>query len=238
MTLLRKRRHSKDDERRRHRGSRSGPEYHRKSSAFFIRPYLATGQIYKSRINDITLTFLEDVPELFRGNVWILPLRNREVGRGKLSLSRTAYNCRAGLSIIRDGRTLFEEVPLRWLGSNQLPRKCNYGGSLKDGIERREQYASALPFSYLGRLFGETSNSTKFLVGTQNDVVLLFTFEESERAYVITDLGSGITEAALAPLDFNREYLFHVRFHSDGYRELDQRRIKFIAKSWDEITFE
>lgn len=237
MTLLRKKRHFKGDERR-SRGSRSGSEYPRKSSAFFIRPYLVTGQIYKSRLNDITLTLLESVPELFRGNVWILPVRNREVGRGKLSLSRTAYNCRVGLSIILGERTLFEEVSLRWLGSNQLPRKCNYGGSLKDGIERREQYASALPFSYLGGLFAGTSNSTKFLVGTQNDAMLLFTFEESEMAYVITDLGSGITEAGLVPLDFNREYLFHVRFHSDGYRELHQRRIKFIAKSWDEITFE
>lgn len=237
MTLLRKKRHFKEDERR-SRSSRSGSEYPRKSSAFFIRPCLVTEQIYKSRLNDITLTFLESVPELFRGNVWILPLRNREVGRGKLSLSRTTYNCRVGLSIILDERTLFEEVPLRWLGPNHLPRTCNYGGSLKDGIERREQYTSALPFSYLGRLFAGTSNSTKFLVGTQNDPMLLFTFEESEKAYLITDLGSGIREAGLLPLDFNREYLFHVRFHSDGYRELHQRRIKFIAKSWDEITFE
>ena len=60
----------------------------------------------------------------------------------------------------------------------------------------------------------------------------------AEKAHVITDLGSGITEAGLIPPDFNREYLFHVRFHSDGYREIHQRRIKFIAKSWDEITFE
>ncbi|MGA8081076.1 MAG: hypothetical protein WB988_04375 [Candidatus Nitrosopolaris sp.] len=48
----------------------------------------------------------------------------------------------------------------------------------------------------------------------------------------------GITESDLVALAFNREYLFHVRFHSDGHKELHLERFKFIAKSWDDITFQ
>jgi hypothetical protein len=129
-------------------------------------------------------------------------------------------------------------MPLHWLGPNPLPRKCNHGGSLNEGIQKREQYARALPESYLGSLFAASSDTTKFLVGTENDVLLLFTFEESQHAYIITPRAGGITESDLIPLAFNREYLFHIRFHSDGHKELHLERFKFIAKSWDDITFQ
>ena len=210
----------------------ASPEYHRKSNAFFIRPYLATEQIIKSGINDITLTFLGSEPEHFRGNLYTIPVVNKHVRVGYV-FSRTAYNCRIGLSIVRDNRTLFEELRLRWLGSNSLPVECNYGASLEEGITKREQYARRLPKSYLGSLFANSSDTTKFVVGTENNVLLLFTFEGSKQAYVITYMPRTVIS-----LDFNVEYLFHVRFHSDGYRELYKNQFKFIAKSWDNIAFE
>jgi hypothetical protein len=121
---------------------------------------------------------------------------------------------------------------------NGLPRKCNHGGSLSEGMQKREQYARALPLSYLGSLFAASSNTTKFLVGTQIYVLLLFTYGDSQHAYIITPREGGITAADVITLDFNTEYLFHIRFHSDGHKELHQERFKFIAKSWDDITFQ
>jgi hypothetical protein len=97
-------------------------------------------------------------PEKFRGNACILPVRNREK---KFSLSRTAYDCRAELGIIRNNRKLIEQdIPLQWLGSNQFPTKCNHGSSLKEAKDRREEYRRALPLAYLGSLFEFSSSST------------------------------------------------------------------------------
>jgi hypothetical protein len=64
--------HSQQDERR----SRG-----RKSSAFFIKPYLATREVYKSRVDEITSTFMGKGPEKFRGNVWrvLLIQRSKEI---------------------------------------------------------------------------------------------------------------------------------------------------------------
>jgi len=57
-------------------------------------------------------------------------------------------------------------------------------------------------------LLAETSDTVKeFLVGTENDALLLFTFEGCEQVYVITHLKDGIVETNITPLDFNREYL-------------------------------
>jgi len=47
---------------------------------------------------------------------------------------------------------------------------------------------------------------------------------------------AGNIETNITPLDFNNDYLFHVRLRSDGFKELRQKRFKFIAKSWDDIT--
>jgi hypothetical protein len=227
--------HCQQDERR-SRGSECRSEHCRKSSAFFIKPYLAT-EVYKSRLDEITLTFVGKEPEKFRGNVWILPVNNREKKFGRISISRAAYDCRVDLSIIMNNRKILQDIPLEWLGSNQIPAECNHGSSLDGTLERKEQYRRALPLASLGSLFQISSNSTKFLVGTEDDIMLLFTFEESDHLYVITALENGITAQDLVRLDFNTQYVLHIRFHSDGHKELHERRIQIYAKSWDDITF-
>ena len=63
-------------------------------------------------------------------------------------------------------------------------------------------------------------------------------FEGRQQVYVITCRKDGNTWTNGTPLDFNTEYLFHVRLQCDGLKELRQKRFKFIAKSWDDITFQ
>jgi hypothetical protein len=213
-------------------GSRSSPTYHRKSTAFF-KPYLTIEPLNKPETKNITISNLEwpsieRDPEVFKRKVWVLKIRSKEK-RLKYSISRTAYNCRIGLGVIRNNRTSFEGLPLKWLGSNKLPSKSNYTGSMRYE-NRRQQHASALPNSYVARLLAETPDTVKeFLVGTENYALLLFTFEGCEHVYVITHRKDGNIETNITPLDFNREYLFHVRLYSDGFKELHQKRFKFIA---------
>ena len=176
-------RRPQQDERR----NKSGPRNYTNNSGFFIKPYLTIEPLEKPESKNITLSNVdisgERDPEVFMGKVWVLKIRSKEK-RLKYSISRTAYDCRIGLGIIRDSRTLFEGLPLQWLGPNDLPRQCNYQGSIRYE-NRRQQHASALPNSYVARLLAETSDTVKeFLVGTENDA-LLFTFEGREQAYVI-----------------------------------------------------
>ena len=58
----------------------------------------------------------------------------------------------------------------------------------------------------------------------------------TEVQHVITHRKDGNMETNITALDFNREYQFHVRLYSAGFKELQQKRFKFVAKSWDDIT--
>jgi hypothetical protein len=83
-----------------------------------------------------------------------------------------------------------------------------------------------------------TDGAPNFHEAFIKEFYILFTFEGCEHVYVITYRKDGNIWTNIPPLDFNREYLFHVRLHSDGFKELHQKRFKFNAKSWDDITFQ
>jgi hypothetical protein len=223
------------DERR----NKSGPRYYTNNGGFFIKPYLTIEPSDKPQTKNITISNLEypsiEVdPEVFKRNVWVLKIRSNEKRIGKYSISKTAYNCRIGLSIIRDNQSLFEELPLHY-----LPAKCNYTGPTKYVNGRRQQHAGALPNVYVARLLADTKDTVKvFPVGTENDALLLFTFEDCEHVYVITHRkDENGQHTNITQLDFNKDYLFHLRLYSDGFKELREKRFKFVAKSWDDVTF-
>jgi hypothetical protein len=147
---------------------------------------------------------MEIDPEVFKRKVWVLQIRSEQ--KRFLKRSKTAYNCRIGLSIIRDNKSLFpEELPLHWRGSKDLPGKCNYTGpSGRHSIE--------LPNQYVARLLADTKDTVMvFPVGIENGALLLFTFEGCERVYVITHRRDDGTETNITELDFNKDYQFHVR---------------------------
>jgi hypothetical protein len=222
------------------RSSRCGSRHYRESSAFFIKPYLTIEPLDRPETNNITISNVEGAgyntkeidSEEFKGKVWTLKTRSKEKSIGNFCFSKTADNCRIGLGIIRNNRTLFEALPLHWQGPNKLSGKCSYYG-------RRQQHASALPSAYVARLLADNKDTVEeFLVGTENYALLLFTFEGCEHVYVITHRNHGNIDPNITPLDFGTEYLFHVRMRGDGFKELRQKRFKFVAKSWDNITFQ
>lgn len=142
------------DERR----NKSGPRYNTNNSGF--QWYLTIEAVDKPETENIIISVLvhppepprEIDPEMVKRKLWVLKIVSKQKPIAKYSFSRTAYNCRIVLSIIRDNKTLSEGLSLHWRGSKDLPRKCNYTGP-----SGRQQHANELPNSYVARVLAETS---------------------------------------------------------------------------------
>lgn len=218
-----------------------------------IKPRIEINQNIKKTQTNVTITELGDRPEKFIVNIWSLEISNVDklLGSsyisfinklpylskyGKKSLSRIASNCMIRMNILEDYNTKYDtDAPLCW---NRNPLSDTFNtGTIKNKNQRRIEYADILPLFYYNKL----RKNTPFMdipKNTKNDILLFFTFEESEFIHLSTWLELSDEYIQKMTLPFNMAFEIQIRFSSNEYVDSEGKSFKLTAYSWEDIDFQ
>jgi hypothetical protein len=172
----------------------------------------------------------------FRVNVWLLVIKNHDHRFGRLSFTRMGRYCNFRMNVIRNGISEKDQIPLSVVGNNQLPTSTYYPSSIEKGQSLRD----VLPLCYIGDLFMATTGYSDLPKGTHNQILLFFTFEGSEFVYIVSSLTGGISQEHIPFLSllFNTEYEIQLSCYCTDYKDVDGKRFRLFADSWDSLLFD
>lgn len=128
---------------------------------------------------EVKTTNESDERQTFNANIWRLRISNTRLRR----LSANALDCSARLHI----RDVGVDIPLRWNTRVRQPEECAVDASVRQG-DSISHYHRLMPYYYavvtLASKFGlPVSNIYQ---GEESSLYLLFTYEGSNRAFMIT----------------------------------------------------
>jgi hypothetical protein len=182
-------------------------------------------------------------PKIFNANIWVLEINNTRLSK----ISTTAAKCYATLHI----RDLGADIPLRWRTFTTEPKECITGEEPREGEPPLAQYHRLMPYYYALTLAQRhTAPTMSIHFGEKYGLYFLFTYEGSNRAFIITPLETPqLYENELFCCNVNGMFLF---FNEGEEREMtikvesnpranqnnaDINDIKFRIKfnSWDNV---
>jgi hypothetical protein len=189
---------------------------------------LTISNLERATIDSITLTGFGENAERFTGNVWTITVTN--------NLQNALTNCRAEMRIFQQNRDTGIVAPLLWRTPGRLPNSCRYPSTL---LQTREHYASKLSFLYIGQLFKVGINSVVIPKKSDSEILLLFTFNESQSANIITPtLRQMLTEDTVVSIPFNdlNDCSFLISFYADQDINSEGARFRLEVETWNDIN--
>lgn len=231
-----------------------------RNQKFFVKPYIEISTELTKRSVNVQIADLNIFnPANFIVNVWTLRISNQDkrlesrlsflkkipcvdkipynkwffFQLSKIRLSKNITECNVHFNIIEDGNPKYDnDMPLLWR-RNELPVQCN-AGSIRNAT--REQYVEAMPNSY-GSELNKNSQSISMHIGTNNEILLFFTFEESNHIYLITHNELEEEENTISTtLPFDKDFEIQIRVSSNEYNDREGKSFRIIAESWDKIN--
>jgi len=214
----------------RHHGGRYGYrrsyiKHHRQNNPFFRRPYIEILGLRPNRVNEIILTRGGIDPKVFDGIIWIIQIHNKN----RKLLSKHASNCRMETTQIRNGVDTNTRILLYWK-PNPLPTTCNFPSA----VFGSDEYTQQLPSRYIGALTFRGMTTPTILRGSTNELMLAFTFSESDILYLISS-PTAESKIISIPFDELNQYQFLLTFYSSEYEDTQGKLFRLEATSWDSV---
>ncbi|MGH9982444.1 MAG: hypothetical protein ACRD8W_00625 [Nitrososphaeraceae archaeon] len=100
-------------------------------------------------------------------------------------------------------------------------------------MNNREEYAQQLPRFYVARL-GSQDFAPTIMKGSTSEIMLAFTFRESELLYIISR-PVDFSDVISIPFDELGKYQFLIQFHSTEYDDNEGKLFQLEATSWDNV---
>jgi hypothetical protein len=123
-----------------------------------------------------------DERQTFNANIWTLGISNTR----PRWISSNALECSARLHI----RDVGADIPLRWNTRNIQPEECAVDTSVRLGDSAVDHYHRSMPYFYavltLASQYG--LSEANIYQGEQSSLYLLFTYEGSNRAFIVTPI--------------------------------------------------
>jgi hypothetical protein len=226
----------------------SSQSRYRAHNPFFNKPYIETGtpKPYPLNITITTGRISKSNPEVFVGIVWILPILNKNHRPLRIPLTRTASHCLAQIHISVDNEGIGDEIPMLWKPHGKLPTECHADQDLDEAKEKRDAYAQILAYHYTQQLLSFSSPQVTIPKGSNYELYFLFTFQESDFAYIISGLdfpkwsdGGQVfyhrTHGYMLAFPFQKEIKLRLRFPSLENPNGNEKTLMLRVESWDKV---
>jgi hypothetical protein len=196
----------------------------RQNNSFFRRPYIEIRELKPNHVK-IILTRGGGSPKVFAGIVWAIQVYNRN----RKFFSKHGSKCRMETTQICNGVDINTKISLSWK-PDSLPTECNFSSS----VFGNDEYVQRLPRSYIGPLVGMGLPAPTILRGSTNELMFVFTFNESDKLYLITG-PTAQYETIPIPFDELGQHQFLLRFYSSEYEDTQGKLVRLEATSWDNV---
>jgi hypothetical protein len=217
--------------------------WERHNSPFFIKPRIKVDELTKRNFPVSVMGKRIDIvnpsePENFQVNIWTLKMRNKQD-----RLSRLVKKCSPKVYVDSIG----EEIGLGWLSvQTQFPRWIMIEAlpPVEDAAEIKAEYikhfSNAYAYNKIHRIEG-----TDIPTGESKEIYFLFTFNESNFAYLIMQNQHKVYESNGVLVDHLNQiplilqipgrYNFTLGFEGEQYNEPNGRKLGLHIKSYDDI---
>jgi hypothetical protein len=229
------------------------PSHIKGSQKFFIKPQIRLYGLNRNHVN-VAITEVGSHPEIFDVIIWTFEVENVDrkikslwplkhipkIDKTSLmnySMSNNTFKDIIAFNVIKNRQTTFlNYCYLRWRTSD-LPISCNTSSIENMNQNRRGEYVNHLPYCYIGQ-FLMNNESVDIPKKTNRDVLLFFTFKESDSLYFISHDGLDLLKPEDSPklrFPLKEEFELNILFQSTQPSYSKSFSYRVIPNSWDKI---